>query len=185
MTKSNNNLSDKEVVVPALDHYAKPGVMSQKQMIASQAEYFIMRSVNRAAWVFRSRGEEVWHFMNNLQMSFSFEGLAIMEGQQALQEFVFNNTFNREFLKTIEVGFTSMHSEWHNHWNELLYNIAYGIGYTPISGDGNATLNMVPEEITSRAYSTTEIAAWLQSNNWAAILVMVKLWGVVPDEYRK
>lgn len=174
---------NKEITVPALDYYPRPAIMTQKQVVATQAEYFIMRSVNRASWVFRQRRDEVWNFMNNLQTNFSFEGMAVEEGRTAMREFVFNNNFNREFLKTITVGFTALHSEWHGGWDSLLYNIAYGLGDTPISSEANLTLGEVPDELTSRAYTTTEIYEWLKANNWASILTMVKMWGVVPDDF--
>lgn len=168
------------IQTPSLEFPGRPGV-TPKQNAMLQAEFFIMKAVERATWAYRHNYPLVVEAMNRLQAEIATEGIATEQGQDGLVTFMFEDAMRREFFKTIELNFFSMFGEWHNIWTDLVNNISYGLTYEPIGSEIDTGLIDVPAELYSRALGSSSVYNWLLANRWAVVLVMVKMWGVVPD----
>lgn len=182
---SNKKQSEEKLyhdLTPTLEIPGRPA-LSPKQIYASQAEYFIMKAVDRAAWAFRGEYEDFYKFITKLQSEVATEGLATREGMDNLVDLVFSDPFNREVINYIGLVFSTMMGDYHSNWDSLLTSIASAITMSPVMSahDVPMGLNAVPEEINARMNSTDAMRKWFIANNWAVIVVMIKMWGVVRE----
>lgn len=168
--------------LPSLKYEGSPPC-SPKQVAALQAEFFLIKALDRALWSFRDEYLEVVRVMNYIQKDLAAEGIATEQGKANLVDYVFNDTFVRDFIYSVNLNFMSMFSEWHSVWKDLINNIALGLTMAPVGSDvlNNNIQSDIPAEIRQRQISLPDMAAWLNKNNWAVILIMLKMWGSVPD----
>lgn len=140
-----------------------------------------MKAVERTTWSYRHTYPLVVQTINKLQTEIATEGLATDSGREGLAAFMFEDAFAREYFKTVQLNFFAMFSEWHSVWMDLTSNIAHGLTYEPIGSEVNSAFIEIPEEIYSRTLGTKDTHQWLLANRWAVVMIMVKMWGVVPD----
>lgn len=167
--------------VPSLSYPGAPAVTG-KQNFALQAEYFLVKALDRAAWTYRDEYQQLTAVMNSIQKEIATEGLATAEGISELAKFVFEDAFVREFIQTVNLNFFTMFSEWHNPWREFISNIALGLTMAPVvKHETQLGPCDIPADLQTRKYSHEYMFNWLLANNWAVIVIMLKMWGTLPD----
>lgn len=167
--------------IPSLAYPGAPAVTG-KQQFALQAEYFLVKALDRTAWAYRDEYEAVVGVMNHIQTEIAVEGLATAEGISSLVTYVFENTFVREFIQSVHLNFFTMFSEWHNPWKEFVSNIALGLTMAPVlKHEVTVVKSDIPDDLAQRKHSHEFMSSWLNANNWAVIVIMLRMWGTLPD----
>lgn len=150
--------------------------LSTKQNYAIVAEEIFCRALNRTVWAYRNEYVVVEIVANNIQNT-AMESVATEAGVARIADLVFSESVVREFIATLQTQFFSQFSEFNDHWEEMIGNIAMGLTSGFTNPRVKAELNLIPEELRSRTYTTEYMKDLLLANNWLTMFIFIALWG--------
>lgn len=161
--------------------------LSNRQNYAMAAEEIFCHALNRTVWVYRQNYEAVDLFMNTIRNT-AMESIATENGLATVCDMVFkdNHGAMREFLFTLKVQFFSQFSEFNDPWIELVKDLAKSLTNDSDADATEPELNLVPEELRIRTFTTERMTKLLMANSWLVMFLFVALWGrtLTYDELR-
>lgn len=152
--------------------------LSNRQNYAMAAEEIFCHALNRTVWVYREHYQAIDIFLGRIRNT-AMESVATETGLAKISEMVFteNEGAMREFLFTLRVQFFSQFAEFNDPWKQLLEDIAKSLtNETSIEG-ANIELNLVPEDLRVRTYTTSYMYEVLLANSWLVMFILIALWG--------
>jgi hypothetical protein len=150
--------------------------LSNKQNYAIAAEEIFCHALNRTIWVYRNDYAAIELIALNIRNT-AMESVATEAGISRISDLVLSESVVREFVLTLQTQFFSQFAEFNDHWEELVGNIATGLTNGPVSARVKKEMSLMPEEISSRTYSTEYMKDLLLANNWLTMFILIALWG--------
>jgi hypothetical protein len=152
--------------------------LSNRQNYAMAAEEIFCHALNRTVWIYREHYQAVDVFLGRVR-NVSMESVATESGISQISNMVFteNEGAMREFLFTLRVQFFSQFAEFNDPWKLLLQDVAQSLTNESSIEGANTELNLVPEELRVRTYTTQYMYDILLANSWLVMFILIALWG--------
>lgn len=150
--------------------------LSQKQNFAMVAEQMFVHALNRTVWGYRHNYIVVDQLLSSIR-NVALESIATPDGIGHITRMVFEDAAMREFIFTAQVQFWSQFSEFHQHWTDLVGNLAATLTNTVTDQEVDEALVLIPKEITERQFKVKEMKDLLLANNWLIVFILIALWG--------
>lgn len=152
--------------------------LSNRQNYAMAAEEIFCHALNRTVWVYREHYQAVDIFLGKIRNT-AMESVATETGLAKISDMVFtdNEGALREFLFTLRVQFFSQFAEFNEPWKKLIEDIAQSLTNESSIDGAKAELNMVPEDLRVRTFTTEYMRDILLANSWLVMFILIALWG--------
>lgn len=151
--------------------------LSVKQNFALAAEEIFCHALNRTIWVYRNDYSAIDLMLAEIRNT-AMESMATEGGISRISDMVFKNDAMREFLFTLQAQFYSQFAEFHQHWVDLVTNLAASLTNSPLGGQNIKTeMSLVPEDLRLRTHSAQHMTDLLLANTWFIMFIFISLWG--------
>jgi hypothetical protein len=147
-----------------------------KQNFALAAEHIFVHALNRTVWIYRDSYQAVDLILSTIRNT-AMESIATQPGIDQITKLVFGDEVVREFMFTLQAQFFSQFAEFHQHWRDMIGDIATALTGSPAGIEIDEQLNLVPEEISGRMFTQKHMQSLLLANNWLIMYILVALWG--------